>query len=39
VHFLDGDRLTGEDGAEVNLFAPETDAAALVTTTTLSWKG
>ena len=29
MHFLDADRLAGEDGAEVNLFAPQTDAAAI----------
>jgi hypothetical protein len=28
VNFFDADRLTGEDGAEVDLFAAEADASA-----------
>jgi hypothetical protein len=29
LHFLEADRLAGEDGTEVNFFAAETDAAAI----------
>ena len=29
MNFLDADRLAGKDGAEVNLFVPETDASAI----------
>jgi hypothetical protein len=29
VRFLDADRLAGKDGAEVNLFVPETNPAAI----------
>jgi hypothetical protein len=29
VNFLDADRLAGKDGAEVNLFVPQTDPAAM----------
>ena len=29
MHFLDADRLAGEDGAEGNLFAPQTDPTAI----------
>jgi len=39
VNFFDADRLAGKDRAEVNLFAAQTEASAIVTTMTLSWKG
>ena len=29
MNFFDADRLTGKDGAEVDLFAPQTDPAAI----------
>jgi hypothetical protein len=29
MNFLDADRLAGEDGAEVDLFAAQTDASAM----------
>jgi hypothetical protein len=29
LHFLDADRLPGEDLAEINLFVTEADAAAM----------
>jgi hypothetical protein len=29
VNFFDADRLAGKDRAEVNLFAPQTDASAM----------
>jgi hypothetical protein len=39
VNFFDADGLAGKDGAEVNLFVPQTDPAAIGDDDGLSWKG
>jgi hypothetical protein len=39
AHLLDPHVLAGEDGAEIDLSAPEADAAAVGDGNVRSWKG